>query len=94
MKLWVEGKPEQVRPFMLELARHVEVFPSEPIQKVNEDQEVIVCLIRYQPRKRVTVVEIETKDNGLVRIPFLDLVMAEMDQGQSILAGWTYDIFG
>lgn len=93
MKLWVEGKPEQVRPFVQELSRQAEVWPSEPVQKVNEDQEVIACLVRYRPGKRVTVVELETTGGGIVRIPFLDLIKANMGNGWTVLSGWTVDIF-
>jgi hypothetical protein len=84
MKLWVEGKPELVHPFAQELSRQAEVWPSEPVKKVNKDQEVVVCLVRYQPRNRVTVVQIETADGAIVHIPFLDLVMTEVEEGRRV----------
>jgi hypothetical protein len=95
MKMWLEGKPEQVRPFVQELerTRSVEVFRSEPVQKVNDDQEVVVCLVRWRPGKRAAAVELHTECGGVVRIPFLNMISADMGNGQTVLAGWTYDIF-
>lgn len=43
--------------------------------------------------RRVTIVNIEIDNGSIVSIPLMDLIHAPWEEGQSIFAGWVYDIF-
>jgi hypothetical protein len=96
LKVLIEGQADQVRPFIreLEFRSQLDVVSRGPVENGDQKQERVNCLIHYQPKRRSSIVFIETAEGVVVRIPFLDLIAVELEEGRKVISGRVLDIFG
>lgn len=95
IKLQVEGKTQQVEPFLCDLKQRSQIrFHQERVQETVDDSRICVtCEVDLQPSHRVKIIHLRTQDGGEIRMPLLDVIYAEIEEGKTILAGKTFDIF-
>lgn len=92
-KLRVEGKVHQVGPFMTDLNHHSKINFHQKETQMDEDHVCITCDIDLQPFRRVKIVKFLREGKVIITMPLLDLVVAEIEEGKTILAGKSFDIF-
>ncbi|MRG27776.1 hypothetical protein [Laceyella tengchongensis] len=95
IKLQVEGKTHQVEPFLCDLKQRALIeFHQERVQETVGDSRICVtCEVDLQPSRRVKIIHLRTQDGGEIRMPLLDVIYAEIEEGRKILAGKSFDIF-
>jgi hypothetical protein len=91
----VQGQPDQVKSFLQDIRQRPQIeLHQEGMQEMADVNRVCVTFeIDLQPSRRVKIVHLETKGGGEIRMPLLDLVYAEIEEGRKILAGKSFDIF-
>jgi hypothetical protein len=96
LKVLIEGQTDRVRLFLreLEYRSQLDVVSHGPVENGDQDQERVNCLVHYHPKSRSTIVFIETVEGVVVRIPFLDIVSIELEEGRKLISGRVFDIFG
>lgn len=88
MKLSVEGQTHEIEPFMNDLKQQSQIdFHHEEIQEVSQE------LVDLKPSRRVKVVEFLNDGRVIIKMPLLDLVHGEIEEGKIIIAGKSFDIF-
>ncbi|MBA4544006.1 hypothetical protein H1164_14045 [Thermoactinomyces daqus] len=95
LKLQVEGKAHQVEPFLYDLRQRPQIaLHQEHVKEVSDDNQICVtCEVDLQPSRRLKIVHLRTQDGGEIRMPLLDVIHAEIEEGKTILAGKAFDIF-
>ncbi|MBA4602200.1 hypothetical protein [Thermoactinomyces mirandus] len=94
MKLSVQGQADEVEPFMDELKQHPYIdFHHEEVQEVSQHQVCITCDIDLKPLRRVKIVELLKDGEVIVKMPLIDVVHGEIEEGKIIIAGKSFDIF-
>jgi hypothetical protein len=97
LKVQVEGKMRQVEPFVRELTHrpHMELVP-EAVRVENESEQEVIRVhfqVQHQPQRRVKVVSLFDKGGQEIRIPLMDVIDVQMDDGRRIVTGRSFDIF-
>ncbi|MBH8605771.1 MULTISPECIES: hypothetical protein [unclassified Thermoactinomyces] len=95
LKLQVEGKAHQVEPFLCDLKQRPQIeLHQERVQEMADDDRIcFTCEVDLQPSRRVKIVHLITQNGGEIRMPLLDVIYAEIEEGRKILAGKSFDIF-
>jgi hypothetical protein len=98
VKLQLEGQDSHVHPLLFDLQQHPNIEwlgNEERVDDGSEQVEVrVVCYVKHRPQGRLKIVHIETEDGVEIRIPIMDLIQVEMEDGTTLLAGRSFDIFG
>lgn len=95
LRLHIEGKEQQIQPFLLDLKQH---HPDiDLIDKKVKDEKVEItmkCEALNKPKQRVKTVVLHTTDGQSIHIPILDMVMVQLEDKVKFIAGRSFDIFG
>lgn len=97
LKVEVGGQREQVQPFLSELEQYsqIELKNKTIVEEEQGEEEIrVICHVEHHPERRMKMVILSTAGGGEIRLPLLDLLLAEMDEGKTIIAGRSFDIFG
>ncbi|MBA4603518.1 DUF3970 family protein [Thermoactinomyces mirandus] len=93
LQIRVTGKEKEVEPFLHDLKR------CPQFEWVNEafsatDYEInTTCSLRHDPCKGYQVVHLYSENGEVITIPLSGMILAEMEEGKRIIAGWHFDIF-
>ncbi|WP_044640784.1 hypothetical protein [Risungbinella massiliensis] len=98
IKVLVEGQQNQVENFVrcFEYLRQYHIFyRSYLTNKKNtvDDVRLDLFVVNSNPKKRVTEVEMTTKEGKQIRIELLDARVVKMSEVLTIVYGKHYDIF-
>ncbi|SDY23623.1 hypothetical protein [Thermoactinomyces sp. DSM 45892] len=97
LKLRLEGPDKQIDAFLYELDRN----PSVEIHESKDDCEIqngeissySQCSISHAPQERVDIIEMETVDGLIIRLPLLDVMRVRIGDDVTFFCGKSYDIF-
>ncbi|TCP70587.1 hypothetical protein [Baia soyae] len=97
LKLRLEGPNNQIQSFMYELEHNssIELHESEENCEIKNGEVVSYsqCAINHTPRSRVEIIEMETVDGLVIRLPLLDVIRVKITDEMQIVSGKSYDIF-
>ncbi len=94
MKLSVQGQADEVEWFVNDLKHRSQIdFHHEEIQEASLNQVCVKCDIDLKPSRRVKVVELVKDGKVTVKMPLLDVVHGEIEEGKFIIVGKSFDIF-
>ncbi|MRG28402.1 hypothetical protein [Laceyella tengchongensis] len=98
LKVQVEGQMEKVQPFLSDLKQRsqVELLENQPMDKGKSQcaDVKVTCYIHHHSRRSVKTLRLETENGQVIRLPLMDLIEAEVQDGVKIFAGRSFDIFG
>lgn len=92
--LHLQGKVDQVLPFVGELQQRPHVSLVEAEMEREGDQVELSLMVDHQPSKRVQVIRLHTQAGQVISIPLLDVMQVEWDEGKHLFCGRSFDIFG
>lgn len=94
LKLHIEGKEQQIQPFLFNLKQHPNI---DLIDKKVEEEKVeltVKCTVKHKSKRQVKSVVLHTLDGQMIRIPVMDMVMVQLEDKVKFFAGRSFDIFG
>lgn len=93
LKIQIEGDSHKVKPFLYELIHGPQYrIVSHEMKELPTDDVQITCHVDHQPKKRMKVVCLHTKEGVDIYIPMLDVIQSEIKPLKHIVAGSIFDV--
>lgn len=96
IKLEVEGKLNQVQPFLMELKKqpYIKLFKTgSPAEEVNIGEIRYTVFLNHEPSQNIKTIQLDAQNGQKILIPLTKVIQSEIEEGKWHLSGWHFDIF-
>lgn len=98
LKIQVEGQANHVLPFLVDLQQRPQIeLLHQEVQNKGITAQIDVCVtcyVKHLPDQRLRMLQIVTTEGSEIRIPLLDVIQVEIEEGVRVFSGRVFDIFG
>ncbi|SEN39951.1 hypothetical protein [Lihuaxuella thermophila] len=94
LAMLVKGQANRVQAFLTDLQQRPQMkLVHTEVSEQTGDRIKVFCYIQHQPKHRMCVVQLAAENGETIRIPLVDAIRVEMEEGKTLWVGKVVDLF-